>query len=1490
MEDKEFETDHIENRNDENQGDPSLNDQQRIDTWPTESTIDTPVDVTTRQGSSPLSSKEASQLERLGEVLSQHTTRDSYEDEDIDLQSSIITEAFDIKKEFETYADNADKQGLHLRKSGVTFEDIGCKGHDSTSLEGSTVSDIFLLPYTIYKKVRAVRQKKMRTILKGVNGLARPGEMVLVLGRPGAGCSSLLKLLAGIKNQFAGGYSGDISYDGIPQDEMMDHFRSDIIYNGEEDVHFPYLTVQQTIDFAIACKTPAKRIDGLTKSQYVTRLRDLYATIFGLTHTYHTRVGNDFVRGISGGERKRVSIIEALATNGSIFCWDNATRGLDASTALEYAKAIRIMTNMLGSTAFVTIYQASENIYDRFDKVIILHSGKQIYFGSTVAAKDYFEEMGFLCPSRQSTAEYLTGITDPNGYHIIKPGFEHLVPRTAQEFEQRWIHSQTYTDLRKEIENYKTTVNTEDTRELYRQSIEQDKSKYSRNKSAYIISFPEQVKLCTRRAFQRIYGNKTATVINIIAAVVQSFVSGSLFYSSPTSTSGAFSRGGVLYFCLLYYSLMSLANMDLSHRPIMMKHKYYTLYHPAAEALADAISGFPFRMIGMTLFLIIIYFLSGLNRTASSFFIVYLFLTMCSESINGMFQMVAAGCDTLAQAHSIAGILMMSISMYSTYMIQLPSMHPWFKWISYIIPIRYAFESMLNAEFHGRHMDCGGTLIPMGPTYQNVSDNNRACAFVGAVPGQSWVLGDDYLRDQFQYEYEDTWRNFGIMWCFLIGYNILRAIVTEFKTPVKGTGDALIFKKGTKHLAQHKDEESLDGTIDAKETYISEPNSNDSDNSFDHFDSEGTFIWRNMCYSVPYNGSKRLLLNNVSGFCIPGTLTALVGESGAGKTTLLNTLAQRNVGEITGDMLLNGLPIDASFERRTGYVQQQDVHIAELTVRESLIFSARMRRAETISDEEKCAYVEKIINILDMKDYADVLVGTVGSGLNVEQRKKLSIGVELVAKPDVLLFLDEPTSGLDSQSAWSIIQLLKKLEHAGQTILCTIHQPSATLFEQFDRLLLLQRGGQTVYFGDIGKNSEVLLKYFEKNGARTCTSDENPAEYILEMVGAGATEVAEQDWHQIWLNSAEHTEAQDSIDQMITDLTAQHTHTENGVKPTKYATSYMYQFKYVYLRTALTFWRSTSYIVSKLMLMTVAGLYIGFTFFDPGNSRIGMQNTMFAVLMSIILSAPLMNQMQVRAIASRDLFEVRESKSNMFHWSLIMATEYLSEIPYQFLFSTIFFVSSYFPLRSNFEASRSAVYYLHYSVMFQLYFTSLGLLILYMSPNLPSANIIMGLCLAFLIAFSGVVQPMRLMPGFWTFMWKTSPYTYYIQSLVGIMLHGKPVICSMKELTYFDPPEGQTCGEYMKIFFETGTGYLTDPDATTNCGYCQYSVGDEYLSYISAPYSNLWRNFGLYFAYIIFNMFAMVGAYYIFHVRQFVVLNHENMGRLLRKLHIKRKL
>ena len=229
-------------------------------------------------------------------------------------------------------------------------------------------------------------------------------------------------------------------------------------------------------------------------------------------------------------------------------------------------------------------------------------------------------------------------------------------------------------------------------------------------------------------------------------------------------------------------------------------------------------------------------------------------------------------------------------------------------------------------------------------------------------------------------------------------------------------------------------------------------------------------------------------------------------------------------------MLVNGKSLDSAFQRRTGYVQQQDLHLETTTVREALRFSAVLRQPRSIPKAEKYTFVEEVIDMLNMCEFAEAIVGGPGEGLNVEQRKLLTIGVELAAKPALLLFLDEPTSGLDSQSAWAIITFLRKLADYGQAVLSTIHQPSSVLFQEFDQLLFLAKGGRTVYFGEIGGNSRTLLDYFESSGARQCSPNENPAEYMMEIVGAGASGQSTQDWHNLWKESRESRAIQAEID------------------------------------------------------------------------------------------------------------------------------------------------------------------------------------------------------------------------------------------------------------------------------------------------------------------------------------------------------------------------
>ena len=218
-----------------------------------------------------------------------------------------------------------------------------------------------------------------------------------------------------------------------------------------------------------------------------------------------------------------------------------------------------------------------------------------------------------------------------------------------------------------------------------------------------------------------------------------------------------------------------------------------------------------------------------------------------------------------------------------------------------------------------------------------------------------------------------------------------------------------------------------------------------------------------------------------------------------------------------------------------------------------------------------------------MEKYADAVVGVAGEGLNVEQRKRLTIGVELTAKPKLLVFLDEPTSGLDSQTAWSICQLMKKLANHGQAILCTIHQPSAILMQEFDRLLFMQRGGKTVYFGDLGEGCKTMIDYFESHGAHKCPADANPAEWMLEVVGAAPGSHANQDYYEVWRNSEEYRAVQSELDWMERELPKKGSITAAEDKH-EFSQSIIYQTKLVSIRLFQQYWRSPDYLWSKFIL------------------------------------------------------------------------------------------------------------------------------------------------------------------------------------------------------------------------------------------------------------------------------------------------------------------
>lgn len=629
------------------------------------------------------------------------------------------------------------------------------------------------------------------------------------------------------------------------------------------------------------------------------------------------------------------------------------------------------------------------------------------------------------------------------------------------------------------------------------------------------------------------------------------------------------------------------------------------------------------------------YFLCGLNSTTSQFFIALGVTVLLTEICVGIDRFLAAVFRDISHAGMVAGLCVIDFALYAGYALPAPLMPKWWSWLRWWNPMNMAQEILATNEFRTLIATCS-QLVPAGGVYETLPLAHRSCVAPGAPPGVDTFNGSDYLKLAYDctsfcarivraksttqahivyllaplaVDWAHRWRLSGLMLGIWIGSVAAYAVACEFqKDPATSSGVLLYSRKAktlpslsdastTREEATHAftveiEQDGYSGVVPPGTQPLNAPN----------YDHEGLFSFHNVSYDVDVEGETRRLLHDVTGSISPGQLTAIMGPSGSGKTTLMNVLAQRtkDVGIVSGAIMYDSLPLPLNFQQETGYCEQMDTHLSTATVREALQFSALLRRS-TGSRAEKLAWCEEVINLLEMGPWADALIGKAGEneGLIPEQRKRLTIGVELAAKPKLLLFLDEPTSGMDALAARSIVSFLKRLASAGQSILCTIHQPSGELLAQFDQLLLLNTG-RVVYNGPLHTpemSCGAVLEYFEAHSHRLC-GETNPAEFVMECIAAPPSE--DDDWAMIYENSPMASTVQANVASVhgprpppdISDMGRSRAQEFGASLPTQ-----LYQ---LLLRTWTHFWRSPSYLCSKFALNLIAGLFVGSSFWGAG--------------------------------------------------------------------------------------------------------------------------------------------------------------------------------------------------------------------------------------------------------------------------------------------------
>lgn len=816
------------------------------------------------------------------------------------------------------------------------------------------------------------------------------------------------------------------------------------------------------------------------------------------------------------------------------------------------------------------------------------------------------------------------------------------------------------------------------------------------------------------------------------------------------------------------------------------------------------------------------------------------------------FRSVGCLCPDFDVAIRLAATIITLFVLTSGYIIQYQSEQVWLRWIFYINALGLAFSALMMNEFGRLDLTCAGTsLIPNGPGYDDI--NSQVCTLAGSTAGSTAVSGSDYIRVGFSYLTSDLWRNWGIIVVLIVFFLTANVFLGEYVKWGAGGRTVTFFLKENQELKE------LNEKLRVKRDKRNRKEEDTDASSGLNIASKAVLTWEDLCYDVPVPSGQLRLLNNIFGYVKPGQLTALMGASGAGKTTLLDVLAARkNIGVISGDKLVDGKAPGVAFQRGTAYAEQLDVHEPAQTVREALRFSADLRQPFETPQEEKYAYVEEIISLLEMEDMADAIIGDPETGLAVEQRKRVTIGVELAAKPELLLFLDEPTSGLDSQSAFNIVRFLRKLAAAGQAILCTIHQPNSALFENFDRLLLLQRGGQCVYFGDIGKDAHALLEYFHQHGA-DCPSDANPAEWMLDAIGAGSTpRIGKQDWADIWRDSSEFAQVKEDIIRMKETRSAEVGAAEH-VEQKEYATPLWHQIRKVNKRQNLAFWRTPNYGFTRLFNHVIIALLTGLMYLQLDDSRSSLQYRVFVIFQVTVLPALILAQVEPKYAISR-MISYREQMAKAYKTFPFALSMVLSEMPYNLLCAVCFFLPIYYIPGLNPAPSRAGYQFLIILIT-EILSVTLAQAIAALTPTPFISSLINPFVIVIFALFCGVTIPKPQIPGFWrSWLYQLNPMTRLVGGMIVTELSGREVECTSVELNTFKAPGGQNCGDYMTDYFKNGgPGYIVN-NATDVCQYCAYKVGDQFFEPLGLSFSNRWRDLGILAAFIGSSLFILFMA------------------------------
>ncbi|KAG3232350.1 ABC transporter G family member 34 [Phytophthora idaei] len=751
-----------------------------------------------------------------------------------------------LERFYKKYDHLSRKVNIQLPTPEVRFENLSFTVQVPASAEDhGTVGSHLRGIFTPWKRPAMATKHALRPM----SGIIKPGTLTLILANPGAGKSTFLKALAGkLQNSSKTKVGGQILYSGLRGDEIDLIKLAGLV--DQTDNHIATLTVRETFKFADMCVN-GRPEDQPEEMRDIAALRtELFLQILGMEECADTVVGDALLRGVSGGERKRVTIGEVLVGGQSLFLCDEISTGLDSAATFDIIKSLRTWCKTLGGSAVIALLQPTPEVVEMFDDILMVNEGHMVYHGPRTEILDYFEGHGFTCPPRVDPADFLIEVTSGRGHRYANGSI--LVKDLAvasEDFNNLFCQSSIYRKTHEAISkgfNEHQFENAED----FKKAKSVANLARSKEKSEFGLAFMPSTMLLLNR--QKLVWLRDPPLLwgKLIEALIIGLVMGMIYYNVSSTY---YLR--MIFFSIALFQRQAWQQITISFqlRKVFYKQRPRNFFRTSSYAIAESVVQIPVNMAVSFVLGTFFYFMSGLTRTFEKYIVFYLVLLAFQHAISAYMTLLSSLAPSITIGQALAAISVSFFLLFSGNIILADLIPDYWIWMYWFSPISWALRSNMLSEFS--------------------SDRYTDAQSKAQLESFSITQGTGYI-----------WFGVAVLVVYYFAFTSFNALALHYIRYEKFKG---VSAKAT------QEEEAHNVYVE-----VSTPTTELQGIGATKVKGGGLpFTPTNLCikdldyYVTLPSGEERQLLRKITAHFEPGRMVALMGATGAGKTTLMDVIA-----------------------------------------------------------------------------------------------------------------------------------------------------------------------------------------------------------------------------------------------------------------------------------------------------------------------------------------------------------------------------------------------------------------------------------------------------------------------------------------------------------------------------------------------------------------------------------------------------------------------